>query len=53
MNSPRPVQHYPRNLDKDLEAVQQLAAETGVDVPMVDLVRTRVADTFRWIEDAK
>ena len=49
----RPVQHYPRNLDKDLEAVQELAAETGVDVPMVDLVRTKAADTFRWIEDVK
>jgi 3-hydroxyisobutyrate dehydrogenase-like beta-hydroxyacid dehydrogenase len=47
----RPVRHYRRNLDKDLEAVQELAVETGVDVPLVDLVRTQAADTFRWIEE--
>jgi 3-hydroxyisobutyrate dehydrogenase-like beta-hydroxyacid dehydrogenase len=46
----RPVRHYSRNLDKDLEAVQELAAETRVDVPLVDLVRTTAADTFRWID---
>jgi 3-hydroxyisobutyrate dehydrogenase-like beta-hydroxyacid dehydrogenase len=49
----RPVRHYPRNLDKDLEAVQELAAMTGVDVPLVDLVRTRAADTFAWVEQLR
>jgi 3-hydroxyisobutyrate dehydrogenase-like beta-hydroxyacid dehydrogenase len=45
----RPVAHYPRNLDKDLAAAQELAAATGVDVPMVDLVRAKAADTFAWV----
>ena len=39
-----------RNLDKDLEAVQELAAETGVAVPLVDLARANAADTFGWVE---
>jgi 3-hydroxyisobutyrate dehydrogenase-like beta-hydroxyacid dehydrogenase len=46
----RPLRHYPRNLDKDLDAVQELAADTGVEVPLVDLVRAQAADTFAWIE---
>jgi 3-hydroxyisobutyrate dehydrogenase-like beta-hydroxyacid dehydrogenase len=49
----RPVRHYPRNLDKDLEAVQELAAEKGVEVPLVDLVRERAPDTFGWIEQVR
>jgi 3-hydroxyisobutyrate dehydrogenase-like beta-hydroxyacid dehydrogenase len=49
----RPIQHYPRNLDKDLEAVQDLAVEAGVDVPLVDLVRKQASDTFRWIEQIR
>jgi 3-hydroxyisobutyrate dehydrogenase-like beta-hydroxyacid dehydrogenase len=48
----RPVEHYSRNLDKDLEAVQQLAAETGVALPLVDLAREQSADTFAWVDDA-
>jgi 3-hydroxyisobutyrate dehydrogenase-like beta-hydroxyacid dehydrogenase len=46
----RPVRHYPRNLDKDLAAAQELAAATGVEVPLVDLVRAKAADTFAWVE---
>jgi 3-hydroxyisobutyrate dehydrogenase-like beta-hydroxyacid dehydrogenase len=46
----RPVRHYSRNLDKDLAAVQDLAASTGVEVPLVDLVRAKAADTFAWVE---
>ena len=41
-----------RNLDKDLEAVQELAAESGVAVPLVDLARAHAADTFGWVEQA-
>jgi 3-hydroxyisobutyrate dehydrogenase-like beta-hydroxyacid dehydrogenase len=48
----RPVQHYARNLDKDLAAAQDLAAETGVDVPLVDLARAQATDTFGWVEQA-
>jgi 3-hydroxyisobutyrate dehydrogenase len=48
----RPVAHYPRNLDKDLEAVQALAVDTGVAVPLVDLARAQAADTFAWIHEA-
>ena len=48
----RPVWHYPRNLDKDLEAIQQLAAATGVAVPLVDVTRAQVSDTFAWIRES-
>ncbi|MGO8859688.1 MAG: NAD(P)-dependent oxidoreductase [Acidimicrobiales bacterium] len=48
----RPVRHYRRNLDKDLEAVQELAAEGGIAVPLVDLARAHAADTFGWVEQA-
>ncbi len=49
----RPVQHYARNLDKDLEAVQELATESGVAVPLVDLARAHAADTFGWVEQTR
>jgi 3-hydroxyisobutyrate dehydrogenase-like beta-hydroxyacid dehydrogenase len=46
----RPLRHYPRNLDKDLDAAQKLAADTGVEVPLVDLVRDQAVNTFGWID---
>jgi 3-hydroxyisobutyrate dehydrogenase-like beta-hydroxyacid dehydrogenase len=51
--SARPVRHYLRNVDKDMEAAQQLAAETGVRVPLVDLTRAEAADTFAWLDAAE
>ena len=47
----RPVAHYLRNVDKDMEAAQQLAAETGVGVPLVDLTAAQAADTFAWLDE--
>jgi 3-hydroxyisobutyrate dehydrogenase-like beta-hydroxyacid dehydrogenase len=46
----RPVRHYFRNVDKDTEAAQQLAAEKGVALPLVDLTRAQAADTFSWLD---
>jgi 3-hydroxyisobutyrate dehydrogenase-like beta-hydroxyacid dehydrogenase len=48
----RPVRHYFRNVDKDTEAAQQLAAEKGVALPLVDLTRAQAADTFSWLDRA-
>jgi 3-hydroxyisobutyrate dehydrogenase-like beta-hydroxyacid dehydrogenase len=45
----RPVRHYLRNVDKDMQAAQQLAGETGIAVPLVDLFRARAADIFAWL----
>jgi 3-hydroxyisobutyrate dehydrogenase-like beta-hydroxyacid dehydrogenase len=46
----RPVRHYPRNLDKDLAAAEELATETGVSVPLVNLTRAQADDTFGWVD---
>jgi 3-hydroxyisobutyrate dehydrogenase-like beta-hydroxyacid dehydrogenase len=48
----RPVRHYFRNVDKDTEAAQQLAAEKGVALPLVDLTRAQAFDTFSWLDRA-
>ena len=52
-SSSRPVRHYLRNTDKDMAAAQELAAETGVRVPLVDLTRAETADTFAWLDEAE
>jgi 3-hydroxyisobutyrate dehydrogenase-like beta-hydroxyacid dehydrogenase len=45
----RPVRHYARNLDKDLDAIQQLSRDTGVGIPLIDVARSHASDTFGWI----
>jgi 3-hydroxyisobutyrate dehydrogenase-like beta-hydroxyacid dehydrogenase len=51
--SSRSVRVYIRNVDKDMEAAQQLAGETGVTLPLVDLTRAQTYDTFAWLEAAE
>jgi 3-hydroxyisobutyrate dehydrogenase-like beta-hydroxyacid dehydrogenase len=46
----RTVQTYLRNMDKDLDGAQQLAAETGLAVPLVDVARAQGLDTFAWLQ---
>jgi 3-hydroxyisobutyrate dehydrogenase-like beta-hydroxyacid dehydrogenase len=46
----RTVRTYLRNMDKDLDGAQQLGAETGVAVPLVDVTRAQGLDTFAWLE---
>jgi 3-hydroxyisobutyrate dehydrogenase-like beta-hydroxyacid dehydrogenase len=46
----RTVRTYLRNMDKDLDGAQQLAAETGLAVPLVDVTRGQGPDTFAWLE---
>jgi 3-hydroxyisobutyrate dehydrogenase-like beta-hydroxyacid dehydrogenase len=48
----RPVRHYQRNMDKDVDAALALAAESGVVLPLVEVTRAQAADTFAWIEEA-
>ncbi len=45
----RTMEIYVRNMDKDLHAAQQLSAETGVPVPLVDVARNQGSDTFAWL----
>lgn len=47
----RPVHVYLRNVDKDMAAAQELAADRGVAIPLVDLTRVQSADTFAWLEE--
>jgi 3-hydroxyisobutyrate dehydrogenase-like beta-hydroxyacid dehydrogenase len=46
----RTVRTYLRNMDKDLDGAQQLAVETGLAVPLVDVARAQGPDTFAWLE---
>ena len=46
----RTVGTYLRNMDKDLDGAQQLAAETGLAVPLVDVTRAQGLNTFAWLE---
>ncbi len=48
----RPVRHYFRNVDKDTAAAQQLAAEKGIALPLVDLTRALAGETFSWLDQA-
>ena len=45
----RTMEIYVRNMDKDLHAAQQLSADTGVPVPLVDVARNQGSDTFAWL----
>lgn len=38
-------------MDKDLSAAQSLAAQRGVEVPMVEVARDQAADTLGIVED--
>ncbi|MCV7104871.1 NAD-binding protein [Mycolicibacterium chitae] len=40
-----------RLMDKDLSAAQSLAAQRGVEVPMVEVARDQAADTLGIVED--
>ena len=46
----RTLRTYLRNMDKDLDGAQQLAAETGLALPLVDVSRAQGLDTFAWLE---
>jgi 3-hydroxyisobutyrate dehydrogenase-like beta-hydroxyacid dehydrogenase len=45
----RSVRTYQRNVDKDMQAAQELAAATGVTIPLVDLTVEKSDDTFAWL----
>jgi 3-hydroxyisobutyrate dehydrogenase-like beta-hydroxyacid dehydrogenase len=49
-NSSRTLRTYRRNMDKDLDAAQQLATDLMVRVPLVDVARAEGPDTFAWLE---